>query len=163
MKFAVLATFAIMTFATGAVAGEISFPSDAPVASVTFPMSWESEETDTGVQGTSPEDAVYVSADLADGKSVDKAVSDSVDFLVKNGVDIDADSAKNTEGTVNGMSSYFVDWSGKDKDGPVSVGLAAVVMNEKTILVLTYWGSKDGEDKFGDDVKSIVQSIKPAE
>jgi hypothetical protein len=163
MKRLLIAALAALSFTGLAQAGEMSFPSDAPIASVTFPDSWSADETETGVQATSPEDAIYLSADIADGKSVDGAVEDAIKFLTDNGVVINGDSAKRQDTEVNGMPISLIDWTGKDKDGDASIGLAAVVLDEKHILVLTYWGTKGDEDKYDNDVASIIHSIRKAD
>jgi hypothetical protein len=163
MKRLIIAAIAALSFAGLAQAGDISFPSDDPVAVITFPGAWSAEETETGVQASSPEDAIYLSADVADGKSVDSAVEGAIKYLTDNGVVINGDSAKRQDTEINGMPISLIDWSGKDKDGDASIGLAAVVLDEKHILVITYWGTKGDEDKYDGDVASIIQSIRKAD
>jgi hypothetical protein len=163
MKRLLIAALAALSIAGFAHAGDIAFPSDAPIAVITFPEPWSAEETETGVQATSPEDAIYLSADVADGKSIDGAIEDAIKFLTDNGVVINGDSAKRQDTEVNGMPISLVDWTGKDKDGAASIGLAAVVLDEKHILVLTYWGTQGDEDKYDGDVASIIQSIRKAD
>ena len=48
MKKLILAA-AVLLLATTSYAAEMKFPSDAPVASVTFPDTWKPQETDTGI------------------------------------------------------------------------------------------------------------------
>lgn len=64
-----------------AEAKTIKFPSEKPIASITIPDSWEPEETESGVQGTSPDSAVYLSADVASSRSIEKVSGDAVDSL----------------------------------------------------------------------------------
>lgn len=139
------------------------FPSEAPIASITIPDSWEPKETESGVDATSEDAAVYFSADIADLNSIEKVTSDAVDFLQKNDVIIDEKSAKETAvEEVNGLKMTTIDWDGKDKDGPVSIGLAFIQISDTKALVATYWGSKGEEEKHSDDVVKILASIKPA-
>jgi hypothetical protein len=156
--------FALLAFASplAAHAATLKFPSDKPIASITIPDSWKPEETESGVQGTSADSAVYLSADVANSKSIDKVVTDSIDFLTKNGVSIDQSTQKDTPVTeVNGLQMTTLEWDGKDEDGPVSVGLLFVSTSGDNALVVTYWGSKGDEDKHDAEVKAIVASIKP--
>ncbi len=146
-----------------AEAKTIKFPSEKPIASITIPDSWEPEETESGVQGTSPDSAVYLSADVASSRSIEKVSGDAVDFLTKNGVTIDPKTQKDTPITeVNGMKMTTLEWDGKDEDGPVSVGLLFVQTSGDHALVVTYWGSKGDEDKHDGEVRTIIGSIKPA-
>jgi hypothetical protein len=162
-KTIALALLAAAAFPLLAQAKTIKFPSEKPIASITIPNSWEPEETETGVQGTSPDSAVYLSADVASSNSIEKVSGDAVDFLTKNGVTIDPKTQKDTPITeVNGMKMTTIEWDGKDQDGPVSVGLLFVQTSGDNALVVTYWGSKGDEDKHDGEVKEIISSIKPS-
>ena len=163
MKTVVIAAVTALLFASGAYAGELKFPSDAPVASVTFPDDWTSaKETDSGIDATSPDDSIYLAVDAADAKDTDAVVTDAVNYLAGQGVTVDSTTAKQNEGTLNGMKVFNVDWEGTDKDGPVSISLAAVVVNAEKVLVVTYWGTKGEQDKNAAAMNTIVNSLKPA-
>jgi hypothetical protein len=162
MKKLIVAALVATAFPLFAHAATLKFPSDKPIASITIPDSWKPEETETGVEGTSSDSAVYLSADVADNKSMDKVVTDAIDFLTKNGVTIDPSTQKETPVTeVNGMQMTTLDWDGKDEDGPVSVGLLFVQTSSDNALVVTYWGTKGEEDKHDAEVQAIFASIKP--
>lgn len=157
---------ALLVFASplAAHAATLKFPSEKPVASITIPDSWKPEETESGVQGTSADSAVYLSADVASSKSMDKVVTDAIDFLAKNKITVDPSTRKETPVTdVNGMQMTSLEWDGNDEDGPVSVGLLFVQTSGDNALVVTYWGTKGEEDKHDAEVQAIVASIKPIE
>jgi hypothetical protein len=142
----------------------MKFPSDAPVASITIPDSWQPEETESGVQATSSDSAVYFSVDVADSKSMEKVTSDAIDFLTKSGVTVDVKTQKETPVTeVNGLQMTTLDWDGKDGDGPVSVGMAFVASSGEKALVVTYWGTKGDEDKHDAEITDMMMSIKMAQ
>lgn len=141
----------------------LTFPSEAPIASITIPDNWGPKETTSGVEATSEDSAVYLSADVADVVSLEKVISDAIDFLSNNGVTIDAATMRETPvEKFNGMDMATLDWDGKDADGPVSVGLAFFQTSETKALVVTYWGTKSEEDKHSDALAGILASIKPA-
>jgi hypothetical protein len=148
--------------AGAAQAGEISFPSDDPVATMTIPDDWGPKETDTGIDATSPDNAVYLSVDVADAKDTDATVQAAVKYLADQGVTVDEKSAKQDEGKLNGMPLFSVEWTGNDKDGPVTIGLAAVTVAADKNLVFTYWGTKGDEDKDSAKITEIMRSLKPA-
>lgn len=164
MKKIIALALLALTSPLTAHAATLTFPGDKPVASITIPDSWKPEETDGGVQGTSADSAVYLSAEVASDKSMEKVVTGAIDFLAKNKVTIDPSTQKETPATdVNGMQMATLEWDGNDEDGPVSVGLLIVQVSADNALVVTYWGDKGEEDKHDAEVKAIVASIKPAE
>ncbi|MGV1760392.1 histidine kinase [Rhizobium sp. A22-96] len=165
MKKKIIA-LALLVFASPLAvhAATLKFPSEKPVASITIPDSWKPEETDSGVQGTSADSAIYLSADVASSKSMDKVVTDAIDFLAKNKITVDPSTRKETPVTdVNGMQMTTLEWDGSDEDGPVSVGLLFVQTSGDNALVVTYWGTKGEEDKHAAEVQAIIASIKPVE
>jgi hypothetical protein len=161
--FAVTFALSLLSpFSSFAASTTMLFPSDAPVASISIPDNWEPEETDTGIQATSEDSAIYLSIDVADEKTSDKVIDDAVAFLEGNGVKIDASTQKQSEDKFNGMSMANFDWSGTDKDGPVSVGLSVVSPKPGKLLVITYWGTKGEQEKHGPELLAIINSLHPA-
>lgn len=163
MKTAAFATLALLLATGSAYAGEIKFPSDEPVASVTFPDGWGEKETETGIDATAPDDSIYMSVDVVEPKDTDQTVTDTVTWLKEQGVTVDPATAKQSKGQLNGMEAVNVNWDGTDKDGPVSISLALVAVPANKVLVMTYWGTKGEQEKNADAMNSIVNSIKPAE
>ena len=86
-------------------------------------------------------------------------MDDAITWLGEQGVTVDPATSKKSEDKVNGKDIFFVSWSGKDKDGPASVGLATMVLNAKTVLVFTYWGTKGEEEKSLPAINSILNSV----
>ena len=163
MKTAVFATLALLLASGSAYAGEIKFPSDEPVASVTFPDGWGEKETETGIDATAPDESIYMSIDVAEPKDTDQTVADTVTWLKDQGVTVDPATAKESKGTLNGLEAVNVNWDGTDKDGPASISLALVAVPANKVLVLTYWGTKGEQEKNGEAMNSIINSIKAAE
>jgi hypothetical protein len=152
---------AIMLVPCVSLAETMKFPSDAPIAQITIPDSWGPEETETGIQATSDDSAIYISIDIADDKTSDKVIDDAVDFLQSNGVKIDEKTQKESEDTINGMKMTNLDWSGTDKDGPASIGLSFLSPKPGKLLVVTYWGTKGEQEKHVKDLLAMIGSLKP--
>jgi hypothetical protein len=163
MKTAMLAAIAFLAVAYPSCAAELPFPSDAPVATITFPDDWTAKETDSGIDASSPDDSIYLAIDVADAKEMDAVVGEAVEYLAGLGVTVDTATAKESRGKLNGMEAVNVDWDGTDKDGPVSISLAALAANAEKVLVVTYWGTKGEQEKNAAAMASIVNSLKPVE
>ena len=144
-------------------AATLNFPSDAPIASITIPDDWGPKETESGIDATSGDNAIYISIDIADGETTDKVVEDAVAFLEKKGVKIDASTQKESSEKLNGMDMTNLDWSGSDNDGDVSIGLSFLSPKEGKLLVITYWGTKGMQEQHGPELQAIITSLKAAE
>jgi hypothetical protein len=161
MKNLAIAAFAALLLSTTAQAAELNFPSDDPVATITIPDSWNPKETETGIDATSDDNSIYLSIDVADAKDTNAVLTDAVKYLADQGVTVDEKSVQQSAGTLNGMPVNNANWDGNDKDGPVTIGLAAVAANADKVLVITYWGSKGDQDKQAAAMGAIVNSLKP--
>lgn len=163
MKF-LLAGAVIAALLPGiAQAKTLQFPGDAPIAEIAIPDSWNPEETDTGIQATSEDSAIYLSIDVADEKTTDKVIDDAIAFLQKNGVKIDGSTQKKSDEQINGMDMTNFDWTGKDDDGDVNVGLSLLSPKAGKLLVITYWGSQGTQEAHASELQGIISSLKAAE
>ncbi|MFN7009683.1 MAG: histidine kinase [Allorhizobium sp.] len=162
MKSTLLAAFLAFAMPVAALAAEIQLPSDAPVATVTIPDSWNPTEIDHGVEAVSADEAVYLSIEVADEKSTDKIIEGIFAFLEENGVKVDAATQSETDNKLNGMDVSTIEWDGQDEDGPVSVGVTMLSPKPGKLLLMTYWGTKGEQEKHMNDFVGIIASIKPA-
>lgn len=152
-----------VALAVSARAGDFKLPDDNPVASFTIPASWKPSQYDNGVEATSDDGSVYIDVEPADTSSSEDATSamtEAVKYLVKKGVTVDFDSAKQSKSKINGLDVINVIWKGKDADGDCAVSLTIFVVTAKKGVLLTYWGPQ-GSTKYDDDLTAIVNSIKP--
>lgn len=162
MKKLLIASVFALSLPFGASAAELIFPSDAPLASITIPDSWGPKETETGVDATSEDGAIYFSIDVAEASDADKTTQIAIDFLTKNGVTIDPKSLKEgPETDINGLKVSSLDYQGTDSDGPVDVSLGFAAAGDK-VLIFTYWGSKDTQAAHQKELGDILASLKPA-
>jgi opacity protein-like surface antigen len=163
MKTLILAAAAALFLSASAQAAVMTIPSDDPVASMMLPDDWDAHETDTGMEVNSADGSVYFAVDIAEAKDTSQTIDDAAKFLDTQGVSIDTNTQKYSEEKLNGRDIIYIAWDGQDKDGPASIGLAALVLNAKTVLVLTYWGTKGDEDKNTAAIGKILNSIKSIE
>jgi hypothetical protein len=146
---------------TGAQAKTLKVPSDEfPIASIDIPDSWEPEEVNNGVAGTSDDGAVYLSVVAIGSDKGMKAELDDVFVMLKeHDVDLDQATKKENKFKINGLDAEEVLFQGKDEDGAASVSITFVTIKDK-ILVITYWVSTEEEKKHQDEVGKIVGSLK---
>jgi len=163
MKNLILAAAATLLLATTAHAGEVKFPADAPVATITIPDAWKTTPTDSGIEVSSDDDAVYFSIDAQDAKDTNETLKEAIDYLNSQKVTVDESTKKEEKGKLNGMDAYNVYWQGKDSDGPVTIGFTALAANAEKTLVITYWGGTEEQKKHGDEIGAIFNSLKPVQ
>ncbi len=137
-----------------------SLPDDKPFVSIAVPDAWDTDEIDDGIESTSKDGQVYFYVEVTDADNVKAAMDEGVKYLQSKGVTLDADSAKDQEGKLNGMEVVGVKWDGKDEDGAAKISLTVIVVSEDKGLLLVYWGSPDGAKANQDDLNKIVNSIK---
>lgn len=133
-----------------------------PVASITLPDAWNPKRIRKGAEATSPDDEeVYVAVEVWSVAKVEDAVTQTLGWLMSEGVKIDPKTEKQQQGKINDLDIIDLSYAGKDKDGDdTKVSVSVVVVNPSTILVLTYWGSETGEKKHGGALEAILKSIK---
>ena len=163
MKSTLLAALAVVLIGSAAQAETMSFPADAPVASVTFPDDWESSDTGAGATTSSPDGMVQFYLDIADGKSVETVVSEAVTFLQDNGVTIDAATQWTKDGDNYGKPITMIGWDGTDESGPATIQVGVIVTGPDKALVFTYWGTKAEELQYDPQIQAIMKSITPVE
>lgn len=154
---------ALLTAATG-LAEAKSFKLGAPViATVTLPDKWNPIATDDGAEATSPDDEVYVSVEVAGVSEMEEAMKEAFAYLVGEGVVLDPKSQRQQQGKINGMDAVDLSYDGKDKNGDANkVSVSIIVVNQGQVLILTYWGSPEGEQMYGAELRAILNSIKRA-
>ncbi len=160
MKTILVAAGIVLLLTTAGQAATLKFPSEAPIAAITIPDDWDPTETETGIEATSPDTAIYFAIDVADEKTSDKVIEDAVTFLEENGVTIDDATQKQSEEIINGMEMSNFDWSGTDSDGDVSIGLSVLSPSAGKLLVITYWGSKSTQAAHAQALLSIISSLQ---
>jgi hypothetical protein len=156
MIAAIAVTFAFSGFAS---AKTFKLGEGKPVASIMIPDSWEPEEIDNGVQGTSKDGETYVAAEVVDAKNLDTAIDDGLKYFQKNGVKINPDTLEKKESKMSGFDAVTLQGKGTDKDGPTHVSLTLVIVSGEKVILLTYWGTATGEESNEADLTKIASSI----
>lgn len=154
---ALVAALFLMPVPAGAGTYELGNP---PFAEITLPDAWSPKVSERGVEATTDDDEIYVAVRPAGLASTEEAVRQTLAYLIEQGVKIDASTQRQREGQVNGMQAISLAYSGKDEDDEdIEVSVTVFVVNPSSVVVLTYWGSKEGERTYGAELAAILQSL----
>lgn len=155
---ALVAALVLMPLPAGAGTYELGSP---PFAQVTLPDAWSPKVSARGVEATTDDDEIYVAVRPAALSSTEEAVKQTLAYLIEQGVRIDGSTQRQREGQVNGMQAVSLACSGKDEDDEdIEVSVTIFIVDPSSVVVLTYWGSKDGEKTYGSELASILQSLQ---
>lgn len=160
MKALMFAALFALSLPLAAHAKTYPIPDDDPIATVTLPDSWDTDDLDDGVEATSKDETVYVAIEAADLTDVKAATVEAFKFFDEKGITIDKSSQKESEFTINGLKGFELSFKGKDEDGPTNVSVSVVTVSEKKVLMITYWASDEGEKNNADGLSKIINSIQ---
>lgn len=133
---------------------------DAAIASITFPESWQTDEIENGVSGSSSDGAIFMAVvAVASEKGMEAEIEGTFAMLKEHKVELDQSTKKENKFKVGGFDAEEMLFQGKDQDGPTAVSITFVTMNDK-VVVITYWVSTEDEAKHSEEVGEIVNSIK---
>jgi hypothetical protein len=136
-------------------------PAEDPIATINLPDSWSPETYDGGVEVTSPDNGIYLAAEQVKGDDLQAAVEETVKTLVKQGLEIDTSTQKIKDIEINGLKAHDLSYTGKDKDGPAKFSITLVETKKPgNFLMLSYWGSDEGEQANAKALGEIGQSIQ---
>jgi hypothetical protein len=131
-----------------------------PVATVAIPDAWSPAISARGVEATTADDEIYVAVTVAAIENTEEAAKQAIAYLVSQGVKIDVTTQRQQAAQVNGMDAVSLGFSAKDEDDEdVEVSVSVLIVNPSTSVILTYWGSKDGERTYAAELGSILQSF----
>ncbi len=143
-----------------AVAKSYTIPNPNPVAVITIPDDWETEETTRGLESTSDDEGVYFTVEVTDFASVEKDMTRAIAALVAEGVVLDMATQKQTEFSVNGLKAFMTFWNAKDEDGSTQISITLVLVSDKKALLMTGWGTEEAQKENLEELTAIMNSIK---
>jgi hypothetical protein len=136
-------------------------PEKDALATINFPDDWEPEATDNGVEVTSPDSSVYVSAQGVSGTSIESAVKESVGVLADQGLVIDTKSMKQKDEEWNGMKIHSMDYDAKDNDGDTEFNISVIETRDpKKFLIMMFWGNKEAQKTNGEAIGQMMHSVQ---
>lgn len=144
-----------------AEAKSYTIPDPNPVAVITIPDSWETKELAYGIETTTEDEEYYLLIEVTDKKTAEKDVTKTLEWLLGKGVSIDAATQKERAISINGMEGFMLYWDGKDEDGPTQVSISLLQINDSKGLVVTGWGSVEGQKDNLKELTDLMNSLKP--
>ena len=157
----ILAVIASLTFMASAEAGTYRLGTPPVFAVAPARQAGTRAKSTRGWSSTSKDEEVYIAAEVVSIAKLEDAVTQAVAYLISEGVRIDQATEKRTEGKVGSMDAIFVEYSGKDEDDEATeISIGVIVASPTTAVIVTYWGSPDGEKSNAEALAGIVNSIK---
>lgn len=158
----------LLTLLTVAIVGALSahaktfkLPNDDfAIASIDMPDSWNPKEVDTGVEGQSPDDAVYMSiVAVGSEKGMNAEIDDIFEMIKTHNVTLDESTKKENKFKVGSFDANELLFQGKDDDGPAAISITFVPIKDK-LVIITYWVTTAKEKEHQAEVGKIVNSLK---
>src|SRR3954468_15957990 len=155
-----LITVAVLT-AIPAQAKTFKLPNeDFAIASIDMPDNWKPKEVDTGVEGQSPDDAVYMSVvAVGSDKGMKAEIDDVFEMLKSHNVTLDDSTKKENKFKVGSFDANELLYQAKDEEGPAGVSITFVPIKDK-LVIITYWVTTAKEKEHQQEVGKIVNSLK---
>ena len=147
--------------ATAAEAKTFKLPNDDfAIASIDMPDSWKPKDVETGVEGESPDGAVYMSiVAVGSEKGMSGEIDDIFEMLKSHNVTLDDSSKKENKFKAGSFDATELLYQGKDEDGPAAVSICFVPIKDK-LVIMTYWVTTAKEKEHLEEVGKIVNSLK---
>lgn len=138
----------------------INLPNDEfAIASIAFPSSWRLNNVPNGVEGTSPDGAVYISVVAVGNRNgLVQDLKETQQIMDKHRVTLDKSTQSENHFTVNGLPAHEFVYQGKDEDGRATVSFCKFDLGDK-MIVTSYWVSTAQEKRHADEVRRIVLSL----
>lgn len=155
-----LVTLAILT-TLSADAKSFKLPNDDfAIASIDLPDSWKPKEVENGVEGQSPDDAVYMSiVAVGSEKGMNAEIDDIFEMIKTHNVELDESTKKENKFKVGSFDATELLFQGKDDDGPAAISITFVPIKDK-LVIITYWVTIAKEKEHQAEVGKIVNSLK---
>ena len=161
MKNIAFSVLVLLALAPLSLADTFKIPKTKPIATITFPDKWDASYADDGVEGTSPDEEIYIYIEDNDSGSIEGAIKEMFAYLEKKEVKVKADSVKKSDMKLNGMDVVDLAYEAEDADGPTHVDLTVFAIGKDKGLLMLYWATPEKEKKHQAELTSILQSIKP--
>jgi hypothetical protein len=160
MRKIVLAVVALLCLPAFALAKTAKLTPADTVASLDFPDSWKISNIKRGLQAKSPDEEVYVWAELAPSDEVDMLQKEHDDYFEKQKVTMAKADPDGKE--VDGRKWAFITPQATYQGKPTVIRY--IIINPKVpsgkIIVFTYWASPEGDKNYDKEMDGVINSLR---
>jgi hypothetical protein len=160
MRKLVLALAALLCLPGIALAKTAKLTPEDTVATLDFPDSWKISNIKRGLQAKSPDEEVYVWAELVASDQVDTVQKEHNVYFEKQKVTMSQADPDGKE--VDGRKWAFIEPKAT-YDGKPTV-IRYIIINPKVasgkIIVFTYWASPEGDKNYDKEMDGVINSLR---
>lgn len=159
MKKTIIGAMLLASLAAPAWAKNFAFPEKNPIATITIPDKWKTDEIEYGYSAKSPDGDVFFSVESTSAKGLDKMMATNTQWMKDN--KIRATAASTTKDfKLGGLDASLVSFPAKDENGATVIDFVFIQAGKDRVVMLTLWASDEERQANGDDIMSIQRSIK---
>jgi hypothetical protein len=133
---------------------------DETIAVLDFPDSWKISNIKRGLQAKSPDEEVYVWAELVPSDEVDTVQKEHDDYFEKQKVTMSKAEPDGKE--VDGRNWAFINPQATYNGKPTVIRY--IIINPKVasgkIIVFTYWASSEGDKNYDKEMDGVINSLR---
>jgi len=160
MRKLVFAVAAFLCFPLVADAKNAKLTPADTVATLDFPDSWKISTIKRGIEAKSPDEEIYVWAELGPSDEVDAVQKEHDAYFEKQKVTMA--KADPVGKDVDGRQWAFIEPQSSWKGKPTVVKY--IIINPKVasdkIIVFTYWASPEGDKNYDKEMDGVINSLR---
>lgn len=159
---AIVMAAALAGMPVAARAKTVSLGSDPAVATIAIPDAWKSDVTEGQVEALSPDQTLYLSAEVVPAEDLQATGREVARVLAEEKIDLKQDSRKVAQVTFAGMPGAAISWDATDADGPTQVHMVVIKAKPDFEVLVLRWGNEAAEKYHAADIEGILKSLAPA-
>ena len=138
-----------------------SVPGDEPIARVSIPDRWQTEQREEYLDSSIPANGGHVLVMPVEGPKLGESMLEAMRYIRRNGtVRVDARSEKRETIQAGERSVRTFSWTATEKDRPIVIRCHMIPdLNGKRLLVV-FWGPPESERKHKKELGQILESIR---
>src|SRR4051812_32401178 len=138
-----------------------SIPEEQPIARISIPDSWTTEEREEYIDSTMPNKAGHILVMAGEGQKVGESLLEAMRYIRRNGtIRVDARSEKKDTINLRERSMRTLSWTATEKNHPIVIQCNVISDLKGKRLLVVFWGPAEGEKKHRQDLKRILHSVE---
>jgi len=149
-----------VALASPALSRNLAIPPSNPTVTIVVPDKWKVSEIEYGYSAKSPDGDVFFSVEHGKGKKFDALVKANDEWMAENEIDGSV-KPEEKEMDFNGTKGQVLRYNTKDPNGKTILDFVLLDGGNKTVIMLTLWGSKEEREANAEDIGAIMNSVRP--